>query len=145
MSYAVDANILLYAANATIPENARAVQFLQECARKGEVMCLAWPTVMAFLRISTHPVIFPDPLSWKQAAEHVDALLELPHVRTISELEGFWAVYREVADGVLPRGNLVPDAHLAAILKQNGVMTIYTNDSDFRKFEFLEVRNPFDR
>ncbi len=145
MSYAVDANILLYAANATIPENARAVQFLKECARRGEVMCLAWPTVMAFLRISTHPVIFPNPLSWDQAAEYVDALLELPHVRTISELEGFWAVYREVADDVRPRGNLVPDAHLAAIMKQNGVITLYTNDSDFRKFEFLKVHNPLDR
>ncbi len=69
-------------------------------------MCLAWPTVMAFLQTSTHPVIFPNPLGLEQATEHVDALLELPHVRTISEMEGFWAVYREVADGILPRGNM---------------------------------------
>ena len=41
------------------------------------------------------------------------------------------------------RGNLVPDAHLAALLRQHGIRTLYTNDSDFRKFSFLDVRNPF--
>ena len=40
------------------------------------------------------------------------------------------------------RGNLVPDSHLAALLKQHDVRTIYTNDSDFRQFTFLDVRNP---
>jgi uncharacterized protein len=41
------------------------------------------------------------------------------------------------------RGNLVPDAHLAAILFQHGVRTLCSNDRDFRKFEWLEVRDPF--
>jgi len=41
------------------------------------------------------------------------------------------------------RGNHVPDAHLATILRQNGVRTIYTADADFRKFPFLEVVDPF--
>jgi len=41
------------------------------------------------------------------------------------------------------RGNLVPDAHAAAILFQHGVRTLYTNDRDFRKFESLDVRDPF--
>jgi toxin-antitoxin system PIN domain toxin len=144
MSYAIDANLLLYAANADSDENDRAVQFLQECVDRGEVLCIAWPTVMAFLRISTHPSIFPAPLSWEEAAQYVDTLLEVPHVRTLSELEGFWDLYRELAADLLPRGNLVPDLHLAAILRQNGVRTLYTNDRDFLKFGFLDVRDPFD-
>jgi predicted nucleic acid-binding protein len=41
------------------------------------------------------------------------------------------------------RGNLVPDAHLAAILKQHGVRTLFTRDTDFRKFPFLDLRDPF--
>jgi hypothetical protein len=41
------------------------------------------------------------------------------------------------------RGNLVPDAHLAALLKQHGIRRLYTNDADFRKFPFLDVRSPF--
>lgn len=142
MSYAVDANLLLYAANADSDENSRAVQFLEECVHRGEVLCIAWPTVMGFLRISTHPSIFPIPLTWGEAAQYVDSLLEIPHVRILSELDGFWDLYRELATDLLPRGNLVPDLHLAAILKQNGVRTLYTNDSDFRKFGFLDVRDP---
>ena len=43
------------------------------------------------------------------------------------------------------RGNLVPGAHVAAILFQNGVRAIYTNDRDFRKFGTLDVRDPFAR
>ena len=142
MSYAVDANVLLYAANASCDENPAAVRFLEDCARRGEVMCLAWPTVAAFLRISTHPGIFPRPLSFKQAAGYIDTLLALPHLRLLSELGGFWEVFRNVAGAVLPRGNLIPDAHLAAILKQNGVLTLYTNDTDFKRFDFLRLRNP---
>jgi hypothetical protein len=61
----------------------------------------------------------------------------------LSENEGFLEIYREVTSDFPVRGNLVPDAHLAALLRQHGVHRIYTNDADFRKFAFLEVRNPF--
>jgi uncharacterized protein len=70
-------------------------------------------------------------------------LLALPHVRTVAEMEGFLDAYRHVAGKVVVRGNLVPDAHLAAILFQHGVRTLYSNGRDFRKFEWLEVRDPF--
>jgi predicted nucleic acid-binding protein len=62
--------------------------------------------------------------------------------RTLA-LSGFLEVYREVSGSFPVRGNLVPDAHLAAILRQHGVRTLYTRDADFRKFAFLEVRHPF--
>jgi predicted nucleic acid-binding protein len=61
----------------------------------------------------------------------------------LAEDEGFLDVYREVTGGFPVRGNLVPDAHLAALLKQHGVRTLFTRDSDFRKFAFLDVRDPF--
>jgi predicted nucleic acid-binding protein len=38
----------------------------------------------------------------------------------------------------------VPDAHLAAVLRQHGVKVLYTNDVDFKRFSFLTVINPFD-
>jgi hypothetical protein len=61
----------------------------------------------------------------------------------LSEEEGFWEVYRATTAEVATRGNLVPDVHLAALLRHHGVKTIYTNDRDFLKFSFLDVRNPF--
>lgn len=114
------------------------------CAARPEALCLAWPAIVGYLRIATHPSIFADPLSHEQAATNLQALLALPHARTLSEQDGFWKVYRDVARDIAPRGNLVPDAHLAALLKQHGVTTIYTNDRDFRKFAFLDVRSPFE-
>jgi uncharacterized protein len=74
---------------------------------------------------------------------NVSALVGLPHVRAVSELDGFLDAYRKVAGETPVRGNLVPDAHVAAILLQHGVRTIYSNDRDFRKFQLLDVRDPF--
>ena len=98
---------------------------------------------MAYLRIATHPAIFANPLSPEEAMGNLGTLLALPHVRVLAEEEGFWGVYQEITRGLAVRGNLVPDAHLAALLRQYGVDRIYTNDTDFLKFRFLDVRNPF--
>ncbi|HJW71089.1 MAG TPA: TA system VapC family ribonuclease toxin [Candidatus Binatia bacterium] len=142
MSYALDVNVLLYASDERSPYHSRARRFLDECSVSPEVLCLGWPTVMGYLRIATHPRVFVRPLTRESATANIDALLGLPHVRVLAEEEGFWTVYRKVADPVHVRGNLVPDAHLAALLLQHGVRTLYTNDRDFRKFDFLETRNP---
>jgi predicted nucleic acid-binding protein len=73
----------------------------------------------------------------------VEALLSLPRVGVLAEAEGFLEVYREVTGAFPVRGNLVPDAHLAALLRQHGGQRLYTADADFRKFAFLEVLDPF--
>jgi uncharacterized protein len=67
----------------------------------------------------------------------------LPHVRAVSEQQGFLDAYKRVAGETPVRGNLVPDAHVAAILFQHGVRMLYTHDRDFRRFDSLKVRDPF--
>lgn len=145
MSYAIDVNILLYASDSSSPLNAAAADFLASCIRGDDLLCLGWPTVMGYLRMSTHPAIFKSPLSQAEAERNIDSLLGLPHVRVLSEQDGFWEAYRTVAGALPVRGNLVPDAHLAALLRQHGVRIIYTHDRDFRKFGFLKVIDPLDR
>ena len=142
MSYSVDVNVLLYASDAGCPEHPKAMAFVAECAAKAELWCVAWLTLMSYVRMATHPAIFSTPLSHEEAARNVDNLLALPQVRLIEEGEGFWARYRSVAAEVPLRGNLVPDAHLVAVLRQHGVKTIYTRDRDFRKFSGLKVIDP---
>lgn len=144
MSYAIDVNVLLYASDAASPFSGRAREFLQRCAAGSEVLCLAWPTLMSYLRLSTHPAIFAAPLSPNEAERNVRSLLALPHARALSEQEGFWEIYRQTTRGLAVRGNDVPDAHLAALLRQHDVPTLYTNDRDFLKYSSLKVRNPFD-
>jgi uncharacterized protein len=143
VSFSCDVNVLLYASDAASPVHGVARQFLTQAAAGGDLFCLGWPTLMSYLRIATHPGIFGAPLTPAEALGNVEALVALPHVRLLAEQEGFLDVYRGVAASFPVRGKLVPDAHLVALLKQHGVRTLYTRDTDFRKFVFLDVRDPF--
>lgn len=142
MSFAIDANVLLYASDETSDVQRRAAEFLESCARGSEAFYLPWPVVMTYLRVITNPAVVPRPLSEEAAAANISALLAVPHGHAIGEEAGFWDVYREATRGLVVRGNFVPDAHIAAILRQHGIRRIYTRDRDFRKFDFLEVRDP---
>ncbi len=142
MSFGIDANILLYASDKGSPLHEKAANFLHGCVSGREVFCLAWITLMSYMRMATHPTIFDRPLAHQDAARNVEALLAAPTCRVIGEEEGFWDVYRQVTKDVPTKGNLVPDAHLAAVLSQHGVVRLYTHDRDFRKFSFLDVRDP---
>ncbi len=73
------------------------------------------------------------------AARFLESRAEDPD---LAEDEGFLDIYRAVTERAPVRGNLVPDAHLGGLLRQHGVGTLYTADSDFRRFDFLKLRNP---
>ena len=116
MSYSVDVNVLLYASDQTSPRYDEAIQFLLNRASDPELFCICWSTLMAYIRISTHSSIFSHPLSPKEALENIENLLKQPRVRVLSEDDGFLTIYRKVSGNFPVRGNLVPDAYLAALL-----------------------------
>ena len=142
MSFSVDANLLLYASDDASPFHERASTALAAIAEGPEIAYLFWPTLVAYLRIATHPAIFSAPLDHAEAAANVESLLALPHVRTPGEGERFWARYRDATTDAPVRGNLVPDAHLVALMLENGVRTIWTHDRDFRRFDRIQVHDP---
>jgi toxin-antitoxin system PIN domain toxin len=142
MSYSFDANILLYASNESSEFYARAKVFLNDRQADSDILCLTWPVLMAFQRIATHPSIFSNPMSAETAWGNVQQLLKLPRARVIQETASFALNYAEVSKSAGIYGNLVPDAHIATILRQHGVRRFYTADTDFKKFGFLEVVNP---
>ena len=90
MSDAVDANILLYASDKSSPQHQFAREFLISCTKQSELWYVPWPTVMAYLRIATHPRIFSSPLTPREASGNIQSLLQLPPVRPLSEAEGFF-------------------------------------------------------
>jgi hypothetical protein len=143
LSYTIDANLLLYASDEESAWHERAVALLDEMALGPEIVHLFWPTVMAYLRVATHPAVFGRPLPHADARANIEALLDLPHVQASGEQDAFWRRFIEVADDVAPTGNLVPDAHLVALMLENGVRTIWTHDRDYRKFRGITVRDPF--
>jgi toxin-antitoxin system PIN domain toxin len=143
VSYTIDANVLLYASDESSPVHARARAFIERVADGPDIVYLFWPTLMAYLRIATHPAVFARPLTAVEAIGNVEQLLARPHVRSAGEQERFWGHFREVADDAAPSGNLIPDAHLVALMLENDVRTIWTRDRDYRRFPRIEVRDPF--
>jgi toxin-antitoxin system PIN domain toxin len=143
VSFTVDANLLLYASDQASPNSQRAVELLTGFAEGSELMYVFWPVLTSYLRIATHPSVFETPLSADDAMENVGRLLELPQVRSPGEDDGFWGVYRSVTQGMVVRGNLVPNAHVVALMHQYGVTTIWSRDRDLLKFEGIRAVDPF--
>lgn len=69
-------------------------------------------------------------------------MLDLPHVQCPGEQDRFWARFREVARDAQPSGNLVPDAHLVALMIEHGVSVIWSRDRDYGRFRGITVRDP---
>ncbi|HEV3035037.1 MAG TPA: TA system VapC family ribonuclease toxin [Solirubrobacteraceae bacterium] len=130
------------AANADDESHQVARDLLEGLAGGPDLLYLFWPTIMGFLRISTHPAVFTSPHTPEQAASAIAGLLQRPNVRAPAEQDGFWGVYRATADSQT-RGNHVPDAHLAALTRQHGVSVIYTRDRDLRRYDTVDARDPF--
>jgi toxin-antitoxin system PIN domain toxin len=141
VSVTVDANVLVYADNEADPAHGPARDLIERLAAGPSVFYLFWPTLLGYLRIVTQPAILPRPLTPGAAVHNVDQLMGLRHVRVPGEMAGFWEHYLAVAGG-LARGNDVPDAHVAALMRQHEVRVIYTRDSGFRRFDGIEVRDP---
>jgi toxin-antitoxin system PIN domain toxin len=143
VSVTVDANVLLYASDESSAYSPAAADLLRDLAAGPEIVYLFWPVAMSYMRIATHHAIFRRPLTAEEARSNVDALVRLPHVRTPGEGERFWELFRGSAGGAGVRGNLVPDAHVVALMLEHDVGAIWTHDRDFRRFDGIEVRDPF--
>ena len=142
MSITVDTNILVYATDAGSDVGEVARELIERLARGPDLLYVFWPALMGFIRVATHPAINERPLTPAEAVDSVAALLARPNVRAPGEAAGFLQVYEATAPK-MTRGRQVPDAHIAALMRQHGVATIYTRDTDFRRFDGIRVEDPF--
>ena len=144
MSRTLDVNLLVYAADRTAERHDRARAFLDHIATTRSITYLFWPVLLGYVRIVTHSGVLRSPLSPAAAIGDVDGLISRPHIVVGGEGEHFWHTFKSVASAMPPRGQLVPDAHLVALMLEHGVTTIWTGDRDFRKFDDITVKDPFD-
>jgi len=140
----VDTNVLVYASDTGAPEHARANALLEHLAAGPDLVVLLWPALLGYLRIVTHPAICGAPLPFEVARANVEALLALPHVRAAGETAEHWRAFCAVTDATPVRGNLVPDAHLVALMRTHGVHHIWSRDRDLRRFDAISVSDPFE-
>jgi toxin-antitoxin system PIN domain toxin len=137
----VDANVLLYAYQPRAEQHQRCRAWVEQAFSGEEPVCLAWVTVLAFLRISTNPRIFERPLLAAEAASAVSSWLEQPCVSVLEAGEQCWEILRRLLVEAQVTGPLVMDAFLAALALENGA-TLVTTDRDFARFPKLKVHNP---
>lgn len=143
MRFVADTNILAYAANRDCAEHAAAVKALAGWLEGSVPWALTWAIVYEFLRIATHPRVFPKALTARQALEFLTPLLDSDVVSVLRPTERHEQVMRATVEEFgAPAGNLFHDLHTAVLMREHGVSEIMTADTDFRKFPFLTVTNP---
>lgn len=143
MAGIIDTNILLYAANKDSGEHSAAVKFLTAAATSSEPWFLTEGVVYEFLRVSTHPKVFPKPLDWKEAMGFLRPFLESSSVFVLTADERHWALLDEILKCLThPSGNLFFDIRTVVLMREHGIREIYTTDTDFLQFPEIKVINP---
>jgi toxin-antitoxin system PIN domain toxin len=137
----VDVNLLIYAVDTDSPHHARASTWFATLLSGTTAVALAWLVIVAFVRITTHPGIMRRPQTPEQAIDFVDEWLAQPYVTLVAPGENHWPLFRNLLKTTGTAGNLVPDAHLAALAIEHGC-PIYSADYDFKRFPGVEHVNP---
>lgn len=137
----VDANLLIYAIDSDSPHNRAARGWLEELLSGDAWVGLPWITVLAFLRITTHPAIMHRPLLPEAALAYVDEWLARPHVELVAPGEHHWPVFSNLLRANGTAGNLTSDAHIAALAIEHGA-TVVSADNDFQRFAGIRHLNP---
>ena len=137
----VDANVLLYAINPATAHHERARTWLDEALEGPETVGFAWTVLLAVIRISTSPVIFERPLDAAVACDIVRGWLARPFAMVVEPT----ARHLDLLAGLLAEagtaGNLVADAHLAAVAAEHDA-AIVSFDADFGRFAGIRWSRP---
>ena len=137
----LDANLLLYAVDARSPHHQAAAEWLESTLNGDQRVGIPWQTIGAFLRISTHPRVWPNPLSAEEALRYTSAWLDAEVVWIPPATAQTARVLRDLAQRYHVTGNLVTDAQLAALAIEHG-LELLSADTDFARFKELRWRNP---
>ena len=137
----IDANLLIYAVDATAPEHRKASDWLTDQLNGDRRVGLPWESLMAFSRITTHPRATSYPLQPTDAWRYIQEWLAVDVVWVPVATERHADVLAGLVERYRVWGNLVPDAHLAALAIEHG-LEICSADTDFARFTEIRWRNP---
>jgi toxin-antitoxin system PIN domain toxin len=137
----VDANVLLYAVNRDAPHHASARKWLDTALAGDEAVGFAWVVLLAFLRLSTRPGLFPHPLTLQQAVSVIEAWLARPMAILLEPTTRHLRLLHGLLAPLSTAANLVTDAHLAALAIEHGAEVV-SFDTDFSRFQGLRWSTP---
>lgn len=137
----VDANVLLYATDERAVHHDQARRWLDRVLAAMEPVALAWSVLLAYVRVSTNPAVYERPLTVDEATEQLEAWLAAPGAIVVAPTPRHLSLLRGLLGVAGTAGNLVGDAHLAALALEHGA-TVVSYDRDFQRFEGLAHRLP---
>jgi toxin-antitoxin system PIN domain toxin len=138
---APDVNVLVYAHRAELPEHARCRRWLEDAVNADAGFALADIVLSGFLRVVTHPRIFSIPTPLADALAGASALREQPNRVALVPGPRHWSIFERLCRETRAKGNLVPDAYLAALAIEAGCEWV-TTDRDYSRFPGLRWRSP---
>jgi uncharacterized protein len=140
----LDVNVLVYAHREDTPNHQDYRIWLQQLINSTEPFAVPDLVLSGFLRVVTHPRIFNPPSDLNLALRFVQTIRESTgHVVIVPGL-GHWPIFTRLVRESRCRGNLIPDAFMAAIAIESGCTWI-TTDRDYSRFTGLIWRHPLDR
>lgn len=139
---ALDANILVYADRANLPQHPRARALLEELSTGLDSCALPVFALVEYVRVVTHPRLFPNPTRLEDALANVEALLEVPIFSMLLPGDRFWELFDRLSREADGRGNLAFDTQIAALCLEHHVAELWTADRDFARYRALRTRNP---
>jgi toxin-antitoxin system PIN domain toxin len=137
----LDANLLLWAHHRGFSQHEPARAWLAAALTDIPVVGIPWPSVLAFVRVSTHPRAFEQSLEIAAAWDVVHGWLSRPNVRTPSPTDAHPQLLREMLVSGRAAGNHTTDAHLAALAIEWGLVLV-SADRDFARYPGLRWHDP---
>jgi toxin-antitoxin system PIN domain toxin len=104
---------------------------------------LPWPCVYEFVRVVTHPRVYHPPVPLDVALDDLAVILASPALVLLGETARHAEIMHALVRQAGATGNLIHDAHIAALCLEHGVTELLTGDRDFSRFPRLRVRDPF--
>ena len=137
----VDANLLVYASNTAAPEHSRARSWLDARLNGTPRVGLPWPSLLAFVRLVSNPLVVRDPVSPAEGWRQVERWLTCEPAWIPVAGEGHQRILASFLQVPWMTSRLVPDAHLASLAIEHG-LTCCSTDGDFARFRGLKWENP---
>ena len=135
--------VLVYAHREDAPNHIACRRWLEEIINGDQAYGLADIVLSGFFRVVTHPRVFDPPSEMALALSFASQVREQPNCVPITPGSPHWSIFIHLCETAGVRGNLVPDAYLAALAIESGSEWI-TTDRDFSRFPGLKWRHPLE-
>ena len=136
-----DVNLLLYAHDEAAPLHPAARRWWEDLVNGTERVGIPWVVAIGFVRLATHASVLAHPLATARAIDYVEAWFRRPNITPLNPGRQHLTLVRRALEAAGVGGNLVTDAHIAALAIEYQA-EVHTSDTDFSRFPGLRWRNP---